>query len=63
MNNYYNCYHNCSYYYYFDIYSNYQCTNYSSCHDEYPILEEMKCKTVDQLKKLIEDLTNNKPSK
>ena len=40
-----NCYENCSYYYYFDEYGNYSCTNGALCPDIYNklILDERKC--------------------
>ena len=39
-NNYFNCYENCSYYYYFDKENNFHCTLNSSCPEEYPKLIE-----------------------
>ena len=63
INNYYNCYHNCSYYYYFDINNNYNCTINDYCPDEYPIIEERECKNVDQIKKELEDLIKNEAPK
>ena len=44
INNYSNCYQNCSYYYYFDENNNYYCTDDSSCPEEYPILNGIECK-------------------
>ena len=45
-NNYFKCYQNCSYYYYFDEENNYHCTLNFSCPDGYSKLNEdkMKCK-------------------
>ena len=42
INNSFNCYKNCSYYYYFDNETNFHCTNNLSCPDKYPKLEENK---------------------
>ena len=42
INNSFNCYKNCSYYYYFDNETNSHCTNNLSCPDEYPKLEGNK---------------------
>ena len=36
MNNFFNCYEKCDYYYFFDEEDNYQCTINSSCPLEYP---------------------------
>ena len=41
-NNYFNCYKNCHYYYYFDSKNNFHCTNNWSCPDEYPNLLPFK---------------------
>ena len=48
-NNYFNCYQNCSYYYYFDEENNYHCTLNFSCPDGYSKLNEdkMKCKKIE----------------
>ena len=44
INNYTNCYQNCSYYYYFDEENNYQCTINSSCPNEYELSHDsVKC--------------------
>ena len=51
VNNYYNCYENCSYYYYFDNYNNYHCTITNNCPEEYPVLDNKECKTSEQIKK------------
>ena len=48
MNNYYNCYPNCNYHYYFDIDGNYHCTINNNCPEDYPILEENGCKKLKQ---------------
>ena len=60
VNNYSNCYQNCSYYYYFDKYINYHCTINNICPDEYPLLDKMECKKSYVMKNMIEYLTNNK---
>ena len=41
-NNYYNCYENCDYYYYFDNENNFHCTMDYSCPEDYPILKDNK---------------------
>ena len=40
-----NCYHNCSYYHFLDIYDNYHCTDNYSCPNDYPILidDNLEC--------------------
>ena len=50
--NYSNCYH-CTYYYYFDNYSNHFCTNDNNCPVEYPLLDKRECKISNE--KIIED--------
>ena len=42
INNYKNCYQNCSYYYFFDIENYFHCTFNYSCPNEYPQLIESK---------------------
>ena len=42
INNFFNCYKNCSYYYYFDNENNFQCTINLSCTKDYPKLKENK---------------------
>ena len=42
INNYINCFENCSYFYYFDDENNYHCTLNSSCPNEYPKLNQDK---------------------
>ena len=59
VNNYYNCYQNCSYYYYFDNFSNYHCTINGSCPYEYPILKNRECEEHKEMKNLVLDLLNN----
>ena len=60
INNYSNCYNNCSYYYYFDDEKNYYCTINSTCPYKYPILLERKeCVKITKVKYLIEDLLKN----
>ena len=56
INNYFNCYENCSYYYYLDNEFNFLCTINSSCPEEYPKLIENKMECV---KYTIEDKINN----
>ena len=55
--NYFNCYKNCSYYYYFDNENNYHCTNNLSCPYEYSklIKETNEC-IKDDIQNIIEDL-------
>ena len=60
VNNYSNCYQNCSYYYYFDKYFNIHCTINNICPDEYPLLDELECKKSYVMKNMIDHLTNNK---
>ena len=62
-NNYSNCFENCSYYYYFDEYNNYQCTINNSCPNEYPLLENKECKLVNKINNVIQDLINNEQTK
>ena len=57
-NNFYNCYENCSYYYYFDIENNYHCTINLSCPDEYPKLLENKMECVEYNIEDIKDIKN-----
>ena len=63
VKNYFNCYRNCSYYYYFDIYNNYHCTVNNICPDEYPLLDGIKCKLGNKIKNVIQDLINNEENK
>ena len=51
INNYLNCYENCSYYYYFDDENLYHCTEENHCPIEYPILleDENKCEKKDYI--------------
>ena len=44
-NNYYNCYINCSFYYYFDNEKNYQCTIKNKCPNEYSklLIDKLEC--------------------
>ena len=58
VNNYYNCYENCSYYYYFDNYNNYFCTIINNCPEEYPVLDNKECKTSNQIKNMIKNSIN-----
>ena len=60
INNYSNCYHNCSYYYYFDTNNNYLCTLNDICPDDYPIKEGRECKKSNEIKQLLENLISNK---
>ena len=64
VNNYSNCYHNCSYYYYFDNYNNIHCTYNYNCPNEYPLLDKLECKKRNEIKtmknELIECLNNKK---
>ena len=60
VNNYLNCYQNCTYYYYFDRYNIYHCTINNICPDEYPILDEIECKKSYIMKYDVEHLKNNK---
>ena len=61
INNYLNCYENCSYYYYFDDENNYHCTFISNCPDNYPklLLERKECVKNNKIKDLIENLIKN----
>ena len=45
INNFSNCYHNCSYYHYFDKDNFYCCTNNFTCPEEYPylIIDDLEC--------------------
>ena len=57
IDNYFNCFENCSYFYYLDDESNYHCTINSSCPDEYPKLNEDKNECIkSDIKNLMEDL-------
>ena len=60
LNNYYNCFLNCTYYYYFDNDNNYHCTDNTSCPDEYPLLDKLECKISNEkkLEELIKNLNN-----
>ena len=60
INNSFNCYKNCSYYYYFDNETNFHCTNNLSCPDEYPKLEENKkeCIKLDNINNIIGTTVN-----
>ena len=57
INNYMNCYQNCSYYYFFDIENRFHCTNNYSCPQEYPQLIESKKECV---KYNIQNIINDK---
>ena len=60
INNYSNCYENCSYNYYFDDENNYHCTINSSCPDNYPkLLNTKECIKNGEIKTLIEDIIKN----
>jgi len=61
--NYYNCYPNCDYHYYFDIDGNYHCTINNNCPEDYPISEENECKKIKIIKKSMEELINNNNKK
>ena len=61
--NYFNYYHNCSHYYYLDIYNNYHFTNNNKYPDEYPILERKEYKLGNKIEKLIKNLINNEETK
>ena len=67
-NNYYNCFENCSYYYYFDNENNYHCTINSSCPKEYSQLLENKKECIkydieDVIKKFLSDIEVNQTEK
>ena len=62
INNYINCYVNCSYYYYFDNNNYYYCTSNLTCPKEFPVLIQNKRECVfENIKdnKDIEDLIDN----
>ena len=59
INNYINCYQNCSYYYYFDNDNNFFCTTNFSCPPEYPHLIENERKCVLEGIKAIENFIND----
>ena len=64
VNNNLNCYQNCIYYYYFDIYKNYQCTINGTCPDEYPIQDGMECKKLgNKIENVLQNLLNNEETK
>ena len=60
INNYYNCYENCSYYHYFNN-NNYHCTNNLSCPKEYPklIIEKMECIKNNEFNNLTQGIISN----
>ena len=59
-NDYFNCYENCSYYYYFDNENKFHCTANFSCPNEYPLLikNEMECVKYD-IRVIIKNFLNN----
>ena len=63
IKDYLNCYHNCSHYYYLDIYNNYHCTISDKCPNEYPVQEGMECKLGNKIEKVIQNLINNEEAK
>ena len=63
FNNYYSCFHNCIFYYYFDYNNNYYCTLNNFCPDEYPVLKGRECKKIDLIKGAIENLIKERMSK
>ena len=56
INNYSNCYINCTYYHYFDN-NNYYCTLNSSCPDKYPKLIDKECVNYTEIKITTEEIT------
>ena len=56
INNYSNCYINCTYYYYFDD-NNYYCTLNSSCPEKYPKLIDKECVNNSEIKITTEEIT------
>ena len=65
INEYFNCFQNCTYYYYFDNESNYYCTDYNTCPNEYPTLVKKECKKSkdNEIKGLINNINNDKNTK
>ena len=61
INNYLNCYENCSFYHYYDKNKLYYCTNNYSCPDEYPnlIKHKYECSKNIDIISLIEELGKN----
>ena len=60
INNYFNCYENCSYYYYFDKEDNFHCTKNSSCPNEYPKIVESKNECIEyDIEDIINIILNN----
>ena len=60
INNYFNCYENCSYYYYFDKENNFHCTKNSSCPNEYPKIVESKNECIEyDIEDIINIILNN----
>ena len=60
INNYFNCYENCSYYYYFDKENNFHCTKNSSCPNEYPKIVESKNECIEyDIEDIINFILNN----
>ena len=63
INNNFNCYRNCTFYYYFDEDNNYLCTSNDSCPNNYQKLVNKECKEIDELEKAKDDFQkclNNK---
>jgi len=58
--NYFNCFENCSFYYYFDDEGNYFCTNNLSCPEDYPILvqDKLQCKKSSNMNDIFKNLFN-----
>ena len=65
INDYYNCYPNCTYYYYFDNDNNYHCTDDNTCPNEFPMLVKNECKksNANEIKEIINNLNNNENTK
>jgi len=59
MNNYSNCYINCTYYHYFDNNNNYYCTLNSSCPEKFSKLIKDECVNITELNNTIEYLISN----
>ena len=56
---YFNCYENCNYYYYFDKENNFHCTNNFSCPKNYPILNKNNSECIGYNFEYIKDIINN----
>ena len=66
INDYFNCFQNCNYYYYFDKYKNFHCTINNTCPNEYPKLDGLECQKGIVIKNMKENLNkckNNKATK